>query len=148
MRIQSYKFPHTLMETIQTYVSVTGKCCFIMSESVLLLLHSLWHHPRPTRKPWTKGRKRVPRTQRRQGYIQKELMKHCRFSGGKCFTGMTSDKQSKTFVIFAGDPGRPGLPGLPGTYTVQIPHNVQKRDAGKIFKKLSNHIKMSSVTYM
>lgn len=33
--------------------------------------------------------------------------------------------------MFAGDPGRPGLPGLPGTYTVQIPHRVQKRDAGK-----------------
>ncbi|KAI9535484.1 hypothetical protein NQZ68_003038, partial [Dissostichus eleginoides] len=29
-----------------------------------------------------------------------------------------------------GDPGRPGLSGLPGVYTVQVPHRVQKRDAG------------------
>lgn len=29
-----------------------------------------------------------------------------------------------------GETGRPGLPGLPGSYTVQVPHNVQKREAG------------------
>lgn len=34
--------------------------------------------------------------------------------------------------MFTGDQGRPGLPGLPGTYTVQIPHRVQKRDAGNL----------------
>lgn len=37
-----------------------------------------------------------------------------------------------------GDPGQPGLPGLPGSYTVQIPHKVQKRDAGasRLLKQL------------
>lgn len=35
-------------------------------------------------------------------------------------------------VLSVGDPGQPGLPGLPGTYTVQIPHKLQKRDIGKI----------------
>lgn len=34
--------------------------------------------------------------------------------------------------MFTGDPGPPGLPGLPGTYTVQIPHRVQKRDTGNL----------------
>lgn len=29
-----------------------------------------------------------------------------------------------------GEPGPAGLPGLPGSYTVQVPHNVQKREAG------------------
>lgn len=35
------------------------------------------------------------------------------------------------FCMFTGDAGRPGLPGLPGSYTVQIPHRVQKREAGQ-----------------
>lgn len=34
--------------------------------------------------------------------------------------------------MVTGDPGPPGLPGIPGTYTVQIPHRVQKREAGKL----------------
>lgn len=42
--------------------------------------------------------------------------------------------------MFTGDAGRPGLPGLPGTYTVQIPHRVQKRDAGNMITKTSIHI--------
>lgn len=33
--------------------------------------------------------------------------------------------------MFTGDPGRPGLPGLPGSYTVQVPHKVQRREAGR-----------------
>lgn len=40
------------------------------------------------------------------------------------------DKESKTSYMFTGDTGRPGLPGLPGSYTVQVPHRVQKREAG------------------
>lgn len=48
--------------------------------------------------------------------------------------------------MFTGDPGRPGLPGIPGSYTIQIPHRVQKRDAGK-FSQMLNHKKMSTVTY-
>lgn len=39
-------------------------------------------------------------------------------------------EESKTFSVFAGDTGRPGLPGLPGSYAVQVPHRVQKREAG------------------
>lgn len=39
-------------------------------------------------------------------------------------------EESKTFSMLAGDTGRPGLPGLPGSYAVQVPHRVQKREAG------------------
>lgn len=35
------------------------------------------------------------------------------------------------FYVPTGDQGQPGLPGLPGSYTVQIPHRVQKRHAGQ-----------------
>lgn len=50
------------------------------------------------------------------------------------------------YCLLTGDPGQPGLAGLPGAYTVQIPHSIQKRDAGKRLKKLLNQIKMSNVT--
>lgn len=41
------------------------------------------------------------------------------------------------YCMFTGDPGQPGLSGLPGSYTVQIPHRLQKRDAGNYYFKYS-----------
>lgn len=132
VRIQTF---HTRMETLPTYVSDTGKCCSIMSEFVHLLVRSPWHHPWSTRKPRTSGRKRVPRTQRRQGYVQ--------------ITGDLTEEKclSWDWPVAPGDPGRPGLPGLPGTYSVQIPQRVQKRDSGKMFKRLVIQTTTSGVAH-
>ncbi|XP_061913890.1 collagen alpha-1(XVII) chain-like [Entelurus aequoreus] len=41
--------------------------------------------------------------------------------GDRGFPGPRGDK---------GESGRPGIPGIPGSYTIQIPHRVQKRDSG------------------
>lgn len=45
-----------------------------------------------------------------------------------------------TFHILTGDRGQPGLPGLPGAYTVQIPHKIQKRDAGNLYLMVNLNI--------
>lgn len=49
------------------------------------------------------------------------------YISGRCssWTG-----RSLRHFMFTGDTGRPGLPGLPGSYAVQVPHRVQKREAG------------------
>lgn len=67
-----------------------------------------------------------------------------------CWTG-----RSLRHFMFTGDTGRPGLPGLPGSYTVQVPHRVQKREAGVCLlhvaephKKTSTlmHVQLSFIT--
>lgn len=81
---------------------------------------SPWNHTWTSRKHWTKGRKRIPGSQRWKRYVSTEQSRQEWHAGGK----------SKRFLMPTGEPGRPGLPGLPGSYTVQVPHNVQKREAG------------------
>lgn len=54
---------------------------------------------------------------------------------GVCFNKTEKEQEwhvsskSEGFLT-TGEPGRPGLPGLPAGYTVQVPHNVGKREAG------------------
>lgn len=49
-----------------------GKISDHASFFVILLLCSPWNHTWTSRKPWTKGRKRIPRSQRRKGYVSTE----------------------------------------------------------------------------
>lgn len=49
----------------------------------------------------------------------------------KCIHWEKQSESEFVFCVFTGDPGHPGLAGLPGSYTIQIPHRVQKRDIGK-----------------
>lgn len=87
---------------------------------LILLVCSLWNHSWTSRKPWTKGRQRIPGSQRWKGYVSTKQRRQEQYVSGK----------SEWFVMLTGEPGRPGLPGLPATYTVEVPHRVQKREAG------------------
>lgn len=57
------------------------------------------------------------------------------------FVEMLHKTEAKRFGLITGDPGPPGLPGIPAPLTIQIPHKVQKREAGNFSGNIRSHLK-------
>lgn len=124
------------------YVCLVWKCCFITTESVFCSCAAYGTIAGPPGENGPRGERGYPGPRGERGTLKQSRWIATSFQNKSFLEEWHRWAKSESFGMFSGDPGHPGLSGLPGAYTVQVPHRVQKRDAGTFGWILFYHFKI------